>query len=81
MIRPDTRPSRPTTIQPQMANQYTGPYGTPPKDYAPAPYWYMKAQKEDPMQTAMLRAFQGAGKPVQSKVNHQRRPSDAMRGF
>lgn len=81
MKRPDARPVRPTIIQPQMLNQYTGPYGTPPKDRAPAPFWYMKAQKENPMQSALLEAFKRAGKPVQKKVNQMRRPSDAMRGY
>jgi len=81
-MRPDTKLSGHRVLQPQMPNQYTGPYGSPPKDHAPAPYWYMKNKKENPMeQTALLKAFQNAGKPVQSKVNHQRRPADAMRGY
>ncbi len=84
MKRPDASPIRPTSPQPLMPNAYTSPYGTPPKDRAPAPFWYMKAQdqKQYPMhQAAMLKAFQGSAKPVQRKVNRQRHPSDAMRGY
>ncbi len=84
MKRPDSSPIRPTVPQPQMPNQYTNPYGTPPKDHAPAPFWYMKSQQNEgyPMhQSALLKAFQGAAKPMQGRVNRQRRPSDAMRGY
>ena len=82
--RPDASPMRPMTPQPQMPNQYTNPFGTAPNDQAPAPFWYMKAKQNDQFplhQAAMMKAFQGAGRSVQKKVNRQRRPSDASRGY
>lgn len=81
---PNMKSNKPTVNYPLMPNTYTGPYlpyGTPPKDRAPTPFWYMR-KRNDPMNyRALLAAFQQAAKPVQRRVNHQRRPFDAFRGY
>ena len=67
---------------PLMPNQYTGPpmpHGTPSKDKAPMPYWYMGRTKDTPGRAnALADVFKNIG---QKKVNRQRRPFDRNRGY
>jgi len=82
MKNPQKKPDRPMVVHPGMPNIYTGPYGTPPTNQAVAPYWYMQSRDDEPIRGKALRdAFQQAAKPMQQRVNRQRRPSDAMRGY
>ena len=67
----------------QPTAPYIGPrpfYGTLPRNRNPNPFWYM--QNRDPtMVNALMAAFQQPGKIVKSKVNRQRRPFNAHRGY
>jgi len=77
--RPDAKPDRMRSQHPLQPNVYTGPYGTAPKDHAPAPFWYKKKRPEDPMRArALSEAFRQS---AQKRTNRQRHPSDSMRGF
>ncbi len=70
--RPDNFVPRSQVNVPMQPNQYTGPFGTPPKDQAQAPFWYMK--KQDIPSEALSKAFDR--KPISN-----RRPFDRMRGY
>ena len=75
---------KPAVNYPLQPNVYTGPilpFGTPPKNYAPAPFWYMQKQNDPMLLNALIIAFKQSAKPVQKRVNHQRRPFDAVRGY
>ena len=82
---PNTKLDKPLHHYPGMPNTYTGPqlpYGTMPRGGAPAPFWYMQKRPEEPMRARALRAaFEQAAKPMQQRVNRDRRPFDKYRGF
>ncbi len=82
---PNIKRDHPLFLYPNMPNQRTGamyPYGTPPAQGAPAPFWYMQRQPETPLRVRALRtAFQQAARPVQARVTRGRRPFDRYRGF
>lgn len=69
---------------PAMQNTHMGPrlpYGTLPKNRGPNPFWYMQKRGDPIMAKALMTAFQQPAKIIQRRVNHQRRPFDAYRGY